>query len=101
MPSILHVEDDDSIADLVQNTIGRQMRLFRARSAHEAQIAMALRHYDLALIRTHLPLATESRPGEQNLPQALRVNTNSADDPILTILNNLRRRPFVHQPAYC
>ena len=48
-PRILHVEDDDALASLVQNTIGRQTCLFRARSAQEARIAMALRDYDLAV----------------------------------------------------
>ena len=101
-PSILHVEDDDSLANLVQNTIGRQARLFRARSAHEAQIAMALRNYDLALVRTHV--ATRSDQWKDNLAgeqQTLYIDTNSASDPFLTILNNLRRNTYLHQPAYC
>ncbi len=53
-PCILHVEDDDRLAELVQNTIGQQTQLFRARSAQEARIAMALRNYDLALVRTQV-----------------------------------------------
>ena len=100
-PSILHVEDDDRLADLVQNTLGRQAKLFRARSTHEAQIAMALRNYDLALIRTQMPMASGGWQSAPNSQKALWINTDSANDPVLTILNNLRRSPFVHQPAYC
>ncbi len=102
IPNILHVEDDDSLAALVQNTIGKQARLFRARSAQEAQIAMALRHYDLALILTQLPgLSTQWKGHLAAQQQALCVNTDTAGDPLLTILNNLRRAPYVHEPAYC
>jgi len=100
-PRILHVEADDSLASLVQNTIGKQTRLFRARSAQEARIAMALRHYDLALIRTP---ATENadRPVAAARGKApLCINTGGNADPVVTILNNLRHNPFVHQPAYC
>ncbi len=102
IPSILHVEDDDSLASLVHNTIGRQAKLFRARSAQEAQIAMALRHYDLALIRTPLPSLSSQLKGHLAArQQALCVNTDAGGDPLLTILNNLRRAPYVHEPAYC
>jgi len=101
-PCILHVEDDDSIADLVQNTIGKQTTLFRARSAKEAQIAMALRNYDLALVRTQLPaLSTQWQDGLAPRQQALCINTDADSDPFLLILNNLRRSPYVHEPAYC
>ena len=101
-PCILHVEDDDSLAELVQNTIGKQATLFRARSAQEAQIAMALRNYDLALVRTEV--ASLSAPWQNHMAaqqQALCINTDTRSDPFLTILNNLRRAPFVHEPAYC
>jgi len=101
-PSILHVEDDDSLAELVQNTIGKQTRLFRARSAQEAQIAMALRKYDLALIRTQMPSLSAQWKGHLAAQQpVLCVNTDTSNDPLLTILNSLRRSPYVHQPAYC
>ncbi|MFQ5643095.1 MAG: response regulator [Thiogranum sp.] len=100
-PCILHVEDNDGLANLVQNTIGKQTTLFRARSAKEAQIAMALRNYDLALIRTEMPALTaqwNSRSGFR--AQTLCVNT-AESDPFLIILNNLRRTQYVHEPAYC
>jgi DNA-binding response OmpR family regulator len=101
-PSILHVEDDDRLAELVQNTIGRQTSLFRARSAQEAQIAMALRTYDLALLRTPLPALTKQWCGHRAAgQQTLCVNTDNSTDPLITILNNLRRSAFVHEPAYC
>jgi len=101
-PSILHVEDDDSLAELVQNTIGKQTLLFRARSAQEAEIAMALRKYDLALIRTQIPSLSTQWKGHLAARQpVLCVNTDTGCDPLLTILNNLRRSPYVHQPAYC
>jgi DNA-binding response OmpR family regulator len=101
-PSILHVEDDDVLAKMVENTIGKQTRLFRARSAQEAQSAMALRRYDLALIRTQIP--SLSMPWKDRLAAqqpVLCVNTDMSHDPLLTILNSLRDSPHVHQPAYC
>ncbi len=100
-PKILHVEDDDSLADLVQNTIGNQTRLFRARSAQEAQIAMALRDYDLALIRTNVPQTNISWRDTAMGNQPLEISTDPHDDPVLNILNNLRRPAFIHEPAYC
>jgi len=101
-PCILHVEDNDSLAELVQNTIGKQTTLFRARSAKEAQIAMALRTYDLALVRTQLPALSTHWQGHTPLQQqAVCVNTDAASDPLLVILNNLRRAQYVHEPAYC
>jgi len=101
-PNILHVEDDDSLAELVQNTIGRQTRLFRARSAQEAKIAMALRQYDLALVRTQLSALSDQWKDHRGAgQQALCVSTDCAADPFLTILNNLRRGAFVHEPAFC
>lgn len=100
-PKILHVEDDDSLADLVQNTIGNQTRLFRARSAQEAQIAMALRDYDLALIRTDVPQTNISWRDTLTGNPPLEISTDPRNDPVLNILNNLRRPAFVHEPAYC
>jgi len=100
-PKILHVEDDDSLADLVQNTIGNQTQLFRARSAQEAQIAMALRDYDLALIRTDVPQTNVSWQDTLTSHQPLVINTDPHNDPVLNILNNLRRPAFVHEAAYC
>lgn len=102
MPSILHVEDDDRLANLVQNTIGRQTRLFRARSAQEARIAMALRDYDLALVRTQLSALSDQWRGHQASEQsALCISAGTAIDPLLAILSNLRCSVFVHEPAYC
>ena len=101
-PCILHVEDDDRLAELVQNTIGQQTQLFRARSAQEARIAMALRNYDLALVRTHLSALSDQWRGHQSSEQtALCVSTDTTADPFLTILSNLRRSAHVHEPAYC
>lgn len=101
-PNILHVEDDDGLAALVQNTIGRQTHLFRARSAQEAKIAMALRSYDLALVRTQLAALSDQWKGHAGAQQsALCVSADASADPFLTILDNLRRKAFVHQPAYC
>lgn len=101
-PNILHVEDDDALADLVQNTLGRQTHLFRARSAHEARIAMALRNYDLALVRTQLSALSDQWKEEMAAdPSAVCVSADVHTDPFLTILNNLRRSAWVHAPAYC
>ncbi len=100
-PKILHVEDDDSLAELVQNTIGNQTDLFRARSVQEAQIAMALRDYDLALIRTAVPQTSLTWQNTLTGQDPLEINTDPRNDPVLNILNNLRRPAFVHAPAYC
>ncbi len=101
-PSILHVEDDDSIAELVQNTIGKQATLFRARSAQEARIAMALRQYDLALIRSQASALSNQWNGHRAAAQqTLCINADTHSDPFLTILGNLRRTAYVHEPAYC
>jgi len=100
-PKIIHVEDDDSLADLVQNTIGNQTQLFRARSAQEAQIAMSLREYDLALIRTDVPQTNVSWQDALTGRQPLEISTDPHNDPVLNILNNLRRPTFVHAPVYC
>lgn len=100
-PRILHVEDDDALASLVQNTIGKQTCLFRARSAQEARIAMALRAYDLALIRAPVTHAGDVLTASSSRKSPLCIDTGSGADPVLTILNNLRRNPFLHQPAYC
>lgn len=101
-PNILHVEDDDDLAQLVQNTIGNQTHLFRARSAQEARIAMALRTYDLALVRTQLSAFSDQwkEPLSGNRG-TLCISADPAADPFLTILNNLRSNAFVHEPAYC
>ena len=102
MPCILHVEDDDRLAELVQNTIGSQTQLFRARSAQEARIAMALRNYDLALVRTQLSALSDQWRGHRSSKQtALCVSADTTADPFLTILGNLRRSADVHEPAYC
>ncbi len=101
-PSILHVEDDDSVAELVQNTIGKQARLYRARTAQEAQTAMALRRYDLALIRTQIPSLSTQWKGHLAAQQpVLCVNTDTCSDPLLTILNSLLHLPSAPETAYC
>jgi DNA-binding response OmpR family regulator len=101
-PNILHVEDDDRLADLVQNTIGKQTRLFRARSAQEAKIAMALRNYDLALVRTQVSALSDQWKNHLGAAQpTLCVSADAKADPFVTILNNLRRSAFMHEPAYC
>lgn len=97
-PNILHVEEDDTLARLVKNTIGNQTNLFRARSAKEAQIAMALRSYDLALVRS-VPVARAQQYQTDN--KTLLVPTGSQSNPLLAILDHLRAPSFIHQPAYC
>lgn len=100
-PKILHVEDDDTLADLVKNTIGKQTQLFRARSTQEARIAMALRHYDLALIRTQMAAEAADWTQPSSGSQALLLNIDDNTDPVLSLLNHLRRTPYIHKAAYC
>lgn len=101
-PHILHLEHDDELARLVHDTLGAQTHLFRARSAQEARIAMSLRDYDLALVSSD-----KAFPGLQGeadhcgTTAPLLVHTGTDSDPLLTILDNLRRTPHIHQPAYC
>jgi CheY-like chemotaxis protein len=100
-PNILHVEDDDRLAELVQNTIGKQTRLFRARSAQEAKIAMALRNYDLALVRTQVSALSDQWKDHHGAEHAALCVSVDTTDPFLTIFRNLRRSVFVHEPSYC
>lgn len=97
-PNILHVEEDDELARLVKNTIGKHTNLFRARSAKEAQIAMALRSYDLALVRSAVISETQQR---QTGDSTLFVPTDNTGSSLLAILHHLRPPSFIHQPAYC
>jgi DNA-binding NtrC family response regulator len=99
-PKILHVEDDDDLASLVQNTIGKQTQLFRARSAQEARIAMRLRDYDLALMRSPISHTASYAEAQACARSPLHIET-SGGDPVLTILNNLRSQPLIHEPAHC
>lgn len=100
-PRILHVEENDNLADLVKNTIGKQAQLFRARSTQEARIAMALRNYDLALVQTQMSWGSSKWNAAGKEPGALTISTANAEDPVLAILDNLRRKPYIHEPAYC
>jgi hypothetical protein len=61
---------------------------------------MALRNYDLALIRAPLSDSAVWAHSMQG-PHALVVNADRGADPVLSLLNHLRRTPFVHEPAYC
>ncbi|MEN8800536.1 MAG: hypothetical protein ABF297_01050, partial [Thiogranum sp.] len=68
----------------------------------EAQVAMSLRKYDLALIRTQMPSSSAQWKGHLAARQpVLCVNTDTSTDPLLAILNSLRHSPYLHQPAYC
>ncbi|MGD8616935.1 MAG: hypothetical protein PVI91_14945, partial [Gammaproteobacteria bacterium] len=99
-PKILHLEEDDQLASLVRNTIGKQTQLFRARTAREARIALELQDYDLALVRSQT--LQSGAVGDADTGGSAPVYIEAGDgDPVLTILNKLRSRPLVHQPAYC
>ncbi len=98
LPHILHVEDNDQIANLIKNTLGEHSRLFRARSTPEAQIAMALRRYDLVLMRSCAIIDTRLWASENN---AVVIPTDATNDPLITIINSLRQKAYVHPPAYC
>lgn len=99
-PSILHVEEDDAMAALVFRTLGGQISLFRARTIQEAQIAMSLRKYDLALVNSHRPIPDPANM-RQLTPDTLLVNNHDSIEPLLTILNQLRRPDDIHEPAHC
>jgi DNA-binding NtrC family response regulator len=89
-PRVLQVDDDNEQAQLVQDTLGRQVRLVRTRDAAETELALLRGEYDLALInmdsgedmRNHALHLLETRPG--NLP--LVLNTPSDSDPMVPIL---------------
>jgi hypothetical protein len=62
---------------------------------------MALRSYDLALVRTQVSNLSDQWKNHHSAQQpALCVSVDTAD-PFLTIVRNLRRSAFVHEPAYC
>ncbi len=54
-PRVLHVEADDYLADIVQHTLGTQIRLVRARDVMETELALLRGDYDLALINMDNP----------------------------------------------
>jgi hypothetical protein len=62
---------------------------------------MALRDYDLALIRAPVTQTGDALSASSSRKSPLCIDASSGADPVLTILNNLRRNPFLHQPAYC
>ena len=62
---------------------------------------MALRDYDLALIRTDVPQTNISWRDTLTGDPPLKISTDPHNDPVLNILNNLRRPAFVHEPPYC
>ena len=95
-PRILHVEQDDRLAQLVRDTLGPGAHLFRARSTQEARIALSLRDYDLALVS---PARGERLDDGPEAP--LQVPARPGADPLVTIFSSLRRDPSLHQAAYC
>ncbi len=89
-PRVLHVENDDTQAQLVEDTMGRQVQLVRTRDAGETELALFQGAYDLALINMdggkdvcsqalHL---LETKPA--NLP--LVINTAPDSDPMIPII---------------
>ncbi|MEE9492357.1 MAG: response regulator [Gammaproteobacteria bacterium] len=82
---ILHLEMNDETASLVQNTLGTTTEVFRARSLQEANIAMALRQYDLALISSDYTATTSDRASES-------ADTASH---LLSILGNFNNRSWL------
>lgn len=97
---ILHIEEDDNIARLVRNTLGEQVTLFRARTIQEAKIALALREYDFTLVNSQRPIIDALVVRELSKDQLVIENKQVAE-PLLTVLDNMRRYSGEHQPAYC
>ncbi len=97
---ILHIEEDDSIASLVHNTLGSQISVFRARTIQEAKIALSLREYDLTLVNSQRPII-DTAAVRQLSPDTLPVDNSLPIEPLLTVLDNMRRYSGEHSPAYC
>jgi ActR/RegA family two-component response regulator len=97
---ILHIENDDRVARLVEHTIGSHARLFRVRSTLDANLSMSFTAYDLVLMGGH-PLP-DSIPTDSLLSThtPVCVNTTNAE-PLLSIFRKLRARSFIHEPAFC
>lgn len=89
-PRVLHVENDDLQARLVQETMGRQVQLVRTGDAQETELALLRGDYDLALInmdggddiRSQALQLLETRPA--NLP--LVINSAPESDPMIPII---------------
>ena len=96
---ILHIEEDDDIARLVRNTLGEQISVFRARTIQEAKIALALREYDITLVNSQRPII-DALALRQLSTGTLAVENNQTIEPLLTVLDNMRRYANEHSPAY-
>lgn len=97
---ILHIEEDDNIAALVLKTLGGQIPVFRARTIQEAKIALSLREYDLTLVNSQRPIL-DPTAARKAASDTLLVDNNLTTEPLLTVLNNMRRFTEEHSPAYC
>lgn len=97
---ILHIEENDAIASLVLNTVGGQISVFRARTIQEAQIALSLREYDITLVNSQRPIL-DGMAVRQLASNTLPVDNSITTEPLLTVLDNMRRFTDEHSPAYC
>ena len=98
--NILHIEEDDVIASLVHKTLTGQISVYRARTIQEAKIALSLREYDITLVNSQRPIIDPM--ASRNLSSdALLVNNTQTTEPLLTILDNMRRYTDEHSLAYC
>lgn len=97
---ILHIEENDAIASLVLNTVGGQISVFRARTLQEAQIALSLREYDITLVNSQRPIL-DAMAVRHLSPNTVPVDNSFATEPLLTVLENMRRYTDEHSPAYC
>ena len=97
---ILHIEDNDDMASLVRNNIGEQLKLFRARTVQEAQIALSLRSYDLVLVNSQRPIL-DPIAARRLASNTLLVNNAAAFEPLLTVLDSMHQPCEQHKPAHC
>jgi len=54
-PSVLHVEDDEDVLDVVATALGPDLDVTPARTAREARRLLATRHYDIVILDLDLP----------------------------------------------
>lgn len=104
-PRVLHVENDDLQAQLVESTIGGNVQLVRVRDVAETEIALLKGDYDLALVNldcnndAHQDALHLLETSPANLP--LVINTVQDSDPVATIVWSLvRPHELPAQAAY-
>ena len=55
MPSVLHVEDDEDVLEVISAGLGPDIAITFARNVHEARFELQQKHFDLVILDLTLP----------------------------------------------